>query len=221
MPFTPWPRSFVADLRRLDRRRGRALDLGCGDGALVRRLRAAGVPALGLDLGSPSLGVRADVRGDARASPFVPGGMDLLIACNLVRHLLAADPAGRFLDHWASLLRPGGRLYIFEDEPAAAPHAAANYRDLQLLLARLAPRIRGPLLPWDGFAALLRDRPQLAPAGRGCRRNLRPAHAEPVLHLLEGCAGTLDGEPSRLIAAVRRHGLSYGRYWWVRLRRAG
>lgn len=221
MPFSPLPRSFSARLHGLDPVAGRVLDLGCGDGGFVRRLRGLGVAAFGLDSGPPALGVRADLRGDARRAPVLPGSLDVVIAANLVRHLLVPDPRGRFLEHWLALLRPGGCLYIFEDDPGESSPAVANYRDLQRFLAVLMPGRRGELLPLCGFLSLLQHMPNVVLVAQGRRRNRRPAHAAAALEMLRAHGGTATGEATRLQASLREHGLAYGRFWWACLEPAG
>lgn len=221
MPFAPLPRSFSARVQQTARAGGLVLDLGCGDGGLVRRLRGAGVPAFGMDLAPPALGIVADLRGDARQAPVAQASVDVLIAANLLRHLLVPDSRGRFLDHWLTLLRPAGCVYIFEDEPDHSSPAAANYRDLQRFLAGLSPGRRGDLLPWGAFQSLVQRRPTIVLAAGGCRQNRRPAHASAALAMLQACTGTPSGEPARLAASLRKHGLAYGRFWWACLQASG
>jgi hypothetical protein len=151
----------------------------------------------------------------------LPGSLDVLIAGNLVRHLLVPDARGRFLDHWLTLLRPGGCSYIFEDEPGDFPPAVANYRDLQRFLAGLMPGRRGDLLPLDDFLSLLDRKPNVALVAQGCRHNRWPAHAAAALEMLQACKGTVPQENARLQASLREHGLAYGRFWWACLEPAG
>lgn len=109
-------------LAELDAQPGeRALDLGCGRGAVTRPLAESVGPTghvLALDLAPTMVALTAAdlaglpqvdvVVGDASA-PAVAGGWDL-IASSLVLFFLP-DPAGAVAT-WASLLRPGGRLGI-------------------------------------------------------------------------------------------------------------
>ena len=89
--------------------------------------------------------------GDALEPPISAGACDLVVASNLVRHLLAVTGHLRFLGSWLALLKPGGSLFVFEDEPATEEGPAGNYRDLQEFLSRLVPEARGPLLARRDF----------------------------------------------------------------------
>jgi SAM-dependent methyltransferase len=99
--------------------RARVLDVGCGDGALVERLAAAGFDAIGVDphaRASPRL-VRERVE-DATGI----GRFDAICAVTSLHH---AD-LERVLPAMAGLLRPGGLVVVSEfswetyDERAAA-----------------------------------------------------------------------------------------------------
>jgi ubiquinone/menaquinone biosynthesis C-methylase UbiE len=91
----------------------RALDVGCGDGRMVRRLRAAGAWATGVDVRSDAGGVR----GDAHRLPFRGGVFDR-VSCCLVLHYL--DHPGEAIAEMARVLRPGGRL-LFADRVSSSP----------------------------------------------------------------------------------------------------
>jgi SAM-dependent methyltransferase len=99
--------------------RARVLDVGCGDGALVERLAAAGFDAVGVDpnaAASPRL-VRARVEEATGIGRF-----DAICAVTSLHH---AD-LERVLPAIAGLLRPGGLVLVSEfswevyDERAAA-----------------------------------------------------------------------------------------------------
>jgi SAM-dependent methyltransferase len=94
-----------------------ALDVGCGDGRLARRLREVVPHVTALDLDEPTLqGARAAddglgidyVLGDFRTRQFEPGSFDFVCSIAALHHMDAA--AG--LRRMAELLRPGGRLAV-------------------------------------------------------------------------------------------------------------
>ena len=114
-----WWRGLDALILESLPRGSRILDVGCGDGALVDRLAEGGLDAVGVDPHAP-------------ARPrFIQGRLEDLeppqpfdAAC-AVMSLHHAD-LDRVIPSIARLLRPGGRLYVFEfawetyDERAAA-----------------------------------------------------------------------------------------------------
>ena len=95
------------------RRDATILDVGCGTGALLSRLREHGYRRLmGLDIAPP-----ADLPGialhsvdlDACETPLEDGSVDLAIAIEIVEHI---ENVGRLLDELFRLLAPGGRLLV-------------------------------------------------------------------------------------------------------------
>jgi hypothetical protein len=158
----------------------------------------------------------AAVVGDALAPPLRAGSFQVVVVANLLRHLWRRVDAQCGPTMWRDLVAPGGCLYILEDEPARAPRAVRNYRDLQAFLARLHDLQRGPLLPSDTFAAARR---RWAWAGRwqdGLAPNTWPADPAVVSALLAGDRVEANSEADRLRQAIERDGLSYGSYWWTR-----
>ena len=94
-----------------------ALDVGCGTGALTRRLRAAGLRVTGLDRDEPCIRVaRAHpgaagigyLVGDIGRAPLQPGSFDLVTSVAMVHHM----DAELALTRMSGLLRPGGTLAI-------------------------------------------------------------------------------------------------------------
>ncbi len=221
MPFDPLPKILITDLENLAHAAvDDAWDLGCGDGRLGRRLRQYGVRVWGLDR-HRELGAFPDVVADVRALPVAAGRAGLVLAANLVRHLLPHDPAGDFLLHWFSALRSGGVLYILEDAPDCETPARKNYHDLQELLVRIAGPERGPLLTPAHFQAIAGKLPSAAGLRWGTGSNLQRPDPEVVLSMLAGCAGRPSGSVGRLMRAIKRHGLAYGDFWWLRVSREG
>jgi SAM-dependent methyltransferase len=95
----------------------RALDVGCGLGALTRDLRRSVPEVAGFDRDERSIALaRAHagaggvgyVRGDFQAAPIRPGSVDLITSVASLHHMEAA--AG--LRQMADLLRPGGTLVV-------------------------------------------------------------------------------------------------------------
>lgn len=214
MPFEPFPEMFAGDLERLVRRDGTCgLDLGCGDSDLARRLTDAGLPVWGLDR-SPDGAV--SVIADAMRLPVADKGVDLLLAANLARHLLRGRPDGGFLAHWFGALRPGGVLYVLEDEPDLSTPARRNYHDLQAFLAVLCGPGRGPLVPLRKVRPLAERALPGADVRGGRLANRRRADVRAVLDMLRRGEGGDRGEAGRLRRLIARHGLDYGPYWWLR-----
>ncbi|MFI2105564.1 class I SAM-dependent methyltransferase [Isoptericola sp. NPDC019693] len=117
-------------LRRLPRRRRRALDVGCGLGTLVGRLRAAGATVVGLDVDEPMVeATRARFADDpgvtARHGRFedVPadGSFDVVTMVASLHHM-DLEPT---LRHAAGVLAPGGRLLVVGLARIGAPRDLA------------------------------------------------------------------------------------------------
>ena len=95
----------------------RALDVGCGEGMLARKLRSLVPRVCGIDrdLASLELARRQDpageisfVCGDVLAHPFVPESFGLITCVAALHHMDAAQGLTRMRD----LLRPGGTLAL-------------------------------------------------------------------------------------------------------------
>jgi len=100
----------------------RVLDVGCGGGALVRRLAAAGADAIGLEVSAEQLrpAVAADrdgaatyVVGRAEALPFADASLDVVLFMKSLHHVPGALMA-RALAEGRRVLRPDGVLYVAE-----------------------------------------------------------------------------------------------------------
>lgn len=94
----------------------RALDVGCGEGMLVRDLRERVPEVVGLDLHEPSLALGRSlagdgvgyVRGDVLAHPFEPASFDVVASVAALHHMDAAAGLRAMRD----LVRPGGVLVV-------------------------------------------------------------------------------------------------------------
>jgi SAM-dependent methyltransferase len=92
----------------------RLLDLGCGTGATLTRLRPFG-RATGLDLEPLALafcrerGHRELVRGSATALPFADRTFDVVVALDVLEHVADHEAAAREI---ARVLAPGGHVLV-------------------------------------------------------------------------------------------------------------
>lgn len=93
-----------------------ALDVGCGEGVLTRRLRSVSGRVVGIDLDPPSIesarrqggeGVEY-ILGDIREHTFAEAGFDLVVSVATLHHMDSV--AG--LTRMAALVRPGGTLVV-------------------------------------------------------------------------------------------------------------
>jgi SAM-dependent methyltransferase len=112
--YAPTYRRRVAIFRRLTGlRRGRVLEIGCGSGLLLVRLRDAGYDVEGVELsradavhGRERYGLQIR-EGRAEALPLPPVYYDAVVLINVLEHIL--DPAA-LLTRVYEVLRPGGCL---------------------------------------------------------------------------------------------------------------
>jgi SAM-dependent methyltransferase len=110
------------------------LDIGCGEGALARELRAVApqVTAIDTDPASIDLARQQDrgsrinyLLGDFLTFPFEPNSFDVIASVATLHHMDATVALGRMRD----LLRPGGTLAVIglarPDLPADLPFVLA------------------------------------------------------------------------------------------------
>lgn len=117
-----------------------ALDIGCGDGALVRTLAAKVGHATGIDRHEPSI-LRARtasdpatttfVLGDVAAHEFKPASFDVVTAVAMLHHGDAREGLARMID----LLAPGGMLGVIG--LAARPTTVGDLAMDALAIARV------------------------------------------------------------------------------------
>ena len=93
-----------------------ALDVGCGEGLLTRRLRRTVPQVVGIDIHEPSIARARDadhigveyVVGDFLTHPFEPESFDFIASVASLHHM----DVGVALERMRQLLRPGGRLAV-------------------------------------------------------------------------------------------------------------
>jgi SAM-dependent methyltransferase len=117
----------LAELVPLDGRE--VVDVGCGDGSLMRALAARGASVVGVEVSEAAV-ARAGERcllGSADALPLADESVD---ACVLMRslHHVPADAMPRAFAECARVLRRGGVMYVAE------PLAQGAYFDLVALV---------------------------------------------------------------------------------------
>jgi len=100
----------------------RVLDLGCGTGATVARLRAQGIDAVGIDFASEMIRAANEQHdlavhttcADATTLPFADGEFDVVIADGVLHHLAVQGKLIAALREVRRVLKPGGRLCLFD-----------------------------------------------------------------------------------------------------------
>ncbi len=100
----------------------RVLDVGCGDGALVRIMAREGAQATGLEISDSQLArARAEspVAGEsyrvgrAQALPFEDGAFDIVVFFNSLHHV-PIESQEKAIAEAARVLETGGRLFVME-----------------------------------------------------------------------------------------------------------
>ena len=91
-----------------------ALDIGCGNGKFLIKLRALGWEVQGVEFNAGAVEVCRESglsvsHGDLHAAEFPDESFDMVSARHLIEHL--PDP-NRFMAEVARILKPGGYLYI-------------------------------------------------------------------------------------------------------------
>lgn len=103
-------------------RASRGLDVGCGQGAYVGRMRALGFDVHGIDasagqvlLAGRNIGDAGVITtGSALAIPADDGAYDFLYVINVLHHLSSIEEQRRAFAEMLRVLRPGGLLFVHE-----------------------------------------------------------------------------------------------------------
>lgn len=107
-------------LERMGDVRGRrGLDIGCGLGWYMARLREKGARVVGLDLSAAQIrraraGGSPVVRASAVELPFASEAFDFAYSVNVIHHLPSRELQQQALAEAARVLKPGGILFIHE-----------------------------------------------------------------------------------------------------------
>jgi SAM-dependent methyltransferase len=102
----------------------RVLDVGCGTGALAARLAGNGYEVVGIDPSQGMLDVMRErapeveaVRGSATGMPFDDDEFDLSLSVATMHHIAEADAVRLALGEMVRVVRPGGRILVWDHNP--------------------------------------------------------------------------------------------------------
>jgi SAM-dependent methyltransferase len=102
----------------------RVLDVGCGTGVLAGRLAEEGYDMVGVDPSAGMLDVMRDrfpavqaVQGSGAELPFGAGEFDLALSVATLHHIADPDAVRRTLTEMARVVRPGGRVLVWDHNP--------------------------------------------------------------------------------------------------------
>jgi ubiquinone/menaquinone biosynthesis C-methylase UbiE len=100
----------------------RGLDVGCGQGAYVGRMRELGFDVVGIDVSAGQIalaerklgGVGAVTRGSVLQIPAKDASYDFVYVINVLHHLSSMDEQRRAFTELVRVLKPGGLLFVHE-----------------------------------------------------------------------------------------------------------
>jgi ubiquinone/menaquinone biosynthesis C-methylase UbiE len=113
------PRADIDVLAELVALPGReVVDVGCGNGALVRALAARGAAVTGIEVSEEAVARAADgehryLVGSADALPLADASVDVCVLMRSLHHV-PRERMGAALEECARVLRPGGVAYVAE-----------------------------------------------------------------------------------------------------------
>jgi ubiquinone/menaquinone biosynthesis C-methylase UbiE len=103
---------------------GRALDVGCGTGAVAQRLAERGYQVTGVDPSEGMLEVMrrrsppsTAVRASGTELPFEDGRFDLVYTVAALHHIAEPVAVAQTLAEMVRVTRPGGRIVIWDHNP--------------------------------------------------------------------------------------------------------
>src|SRR6476469_7563709 len=150
-----WDEKFYAkyaDTLRPEKTGGRALDVGCGVGQVVGRLKSAGYDAFGVDVSEPNIERARKISSncqlyDGKTLPFPDQHFDSVGALNVLEHVEQPED---FLRELVRVTRVGGRLII------SSPNffRVFGFRDYH-------PKMRGIGNKWRNWKRLQEKRRQM------------------------------------------------------------
>lgn len=158
-----------ADALRPDRPGGRALDVGCGVGQVLRRLVDAGFEAQGVEVSEPNVararqaGLRCELY-DGRRLPFPDRHFASVGALNVLEHV---EEPEAFLAELVRVTEPDGRVVVsspnffrvlgWRDYHPTMRGLASKWRNLRRLLAKRRQMRRAPQqVRFDRMAPIVR-----------------------------------------------------------------
>jgi SAM-dependent methyltransferase len=148
-----WDANFYAkyaDALKPTKLGGRALDVGCGVGQVVGRLKEAGFEAYGVDVSEPNIARARKFSDrcqlyDGRRLPFPDGHFSSVGALNVLEHV---DEPESFLGELVRVTESGGRVVV----------SSPNF--LRVLGFGYHPRMKGRANKWKNWK-LIRQKLQL------------------------------------------------------------
>jgi 2-polyprenyl-3-methyl-5-hydroxy-6-metoxy-1,4-benzoquinol methylase len=153
--LTGWDEKFYAkyaDTLRPEKTGGRALDVGCGVGQVVGRLKSAGFDAFGVDVSEPNIERARKISSncqlyDGKALPFPDQHFDSVGALNVLEHVEQPED---FLRELVRVTRIDGRLVI------SSPNffRVFGFRDYH-------PKMRGIGNKWRNWQRIRQKRAQM------------------------------------------------------------
>jgi SAM-dependent methyltransferase len=132
----------------------RCIDMGCGTGAVTRRLRRFGLELEGMDLSPAAIEIaRRSAQseryscGDVMASGLPDACCDIIVYSGVLHHFPTAADRAKVLDEGFRLLVPGGKLFAFDPnrhsiamwlyrDPRSPFSSRAGLTDNEVLLSR-------------------------------------------------------------------------------------